>query len=117
MAPEHRGSAWSRMKIRAVTNRWAAVSRSGMLSDRPRLFGQGSFADTYQSQASPSEAARPPITCEGNVMTPGRPSGVRRRMLLAMPPLAAAAVVLVARPAQAKTPATECAADLLKEAS
>jgi hypothetical protein len=50
-------------------------------------------------------------------MTTGRASGVRRRALLAVPPLAAAAVVLVARPAQAQTPAAECAADLLKEAS
>jgi hypothetical protein len=50
-------------------------------------------------------------------MTPGRPSGVRRRMLLAMPPLAAAAMAVTARPAQAKTPAAECAADLLKETS
>jgi hypothetical protein len=50
-------------------------------------------------------------------MTTGRPSGVRRRMLLAMPPLAAAAVALTARPAQANTPAPECAADLSKETS
>lgn len=48
-------------------------------------------------------------------MTRDRTFRTRRRRLLAMPALIAAAVTLVARPAQAAEPAAECAADLLKE--
>jgi hypothetical protein len=48
-------------------------------------------------------------------MTTARPIRMRRRFLLGLPALAAAAVTFVARPAQAKPRSAECVADLLGE--
>jgi hypothetical protein len=46
-------------------------------------------------------------------MSASHPSRMRRRALLAMPALVAAAIGLTARPARANPGAVECVADLL----
>jgi hypothetical protein len=46
-------------------------------------------------------------------MSASRPSRIRRRALLAMPVLVAAAIGLTARPAQANPRTVECVADLI----